>query len=253
MDLFDLSGHVAVVTGGNRGIGLGMARGLAKAGAAVAVWGRDEERNDAAVAELGDFGSDAVGIVCDVADPDDIAAAMVATIDHHGKVDSFFANAGTTGATVFEDMTLDEWRRVIDVNLTGVFVSTQAAARRMIEQGDGGSIVITTSVAARLGIPQSPHYTASKGAAMLLGKAEAVRLARFGIRVNMISPGWVDTEMTVGVQAHQRSNEMAMSRTPQRRWGTPGDFEGAAVFLASEASAFMTGAELLLDGGFSAG
>lgn len=252
MKLFDLSGHVSVVTGGNRGIGLGMARGLAGAGAGVAVWSRDASRNREAVAELTGLGVDAISLGCDVSDPDDVAAAMSATVDHFGHVDSFFANAGTTGAVKYAEMTLEEWNRVMDVNVTGVFLTTQAASRQMIRQEAGGSIVMTASLAATFGIPQSPHYTASKGAVLQLARATAVHLARYGIRVNVISPGWIDTEMTEGVQAHEKSNQYAMARTPLRRWGNPDDFEGPAVFLASDASRFVTGSQLVVDGGFAA-
>lgn len=252
MDLFDLDGHVAIVTGGNRGIGLGMARGLARAGARVAVWSRDETRNHEAVTMLRAIGGDAMGVGCNVADPEDVAAAMAATVDHFGQVDSLFANAGTTGAVRFEEMSLEEWNRVMDINVTGVFLTSQAAARQMITQGHGGSMVFTASLAATFAIPQSPHYTASKGAVLQLAKAEAVRLARYAIRVNVLSPGWIATEMTEGVQAHEKSNQHAMARTPLRRWGTPDDFEGPAVFLASAASRFVTGSELVVDGGFRA-
>jgi NAD(P)-dependent dehydrogenase (short-subunit alcohol dehydrogenase family) len=252
MELFDLTGHVAVITGGNRGIGLGMARGLARAGAGVAVWSRDASRNDVAVDELRGIGADAISIGCNVADPGAVAAAMSATVDHFGRLDSLFANAGTTGAVTFEEMSLEEWDRVMDVNVTGVFLTTQAAARQMIRQESGGSIVVTASLAATFGIPQSPHYTASKGAVLQLARAEAIRLARHGIRVNVISPGWIDTEMTEDVRAYEKANQFAMARTPMRRWGTPEDFEGPAVFLASRASEFMTGSELTVDGGFGA-
>lgn len=252
MDLFDLTDHVAIVTGGNRGIGLGMARGLAAAGAGVAIWSRNAERNAAAAAELQGIGADAVGVECDVSDAQSVGAALDATVDRFGKVDSLFANAGTTGAVKFEEMTLEEWRLVIDINLTGVFLTSQAAAQQMIRQGSGGSMVFTASLAATFGIPQSPHYTASKGGVLQLARAEAVRLARYGIRVNVVSPGWVATEMTEGVQAYKKANELAMARTPMRRWGTPDDFAGPAVFLASEASRFVTGAELQVDGGFRA-
>ena len=251
MDLFDLTGHVSVITGGNRGIGLGMAGGLAKAGASVAVWSRDEDRNAAAVAEISEHG-EAAGYRCDVTDPEDVAEVMEATVSRFGRVDSFFANAGTTAAVKFEEMDLSEWQRVVDVNLTGVFLTVQAATRQMIRQGDGGSIVATASLAASIGIPQSPHYGATKGGVLQLVRSTAVRLARYGIRVNALSPGWIATEMTTEVQAHDKSNQYAMLRTPMRRWGTPEDFEGPAVFLASPASAFMTGAELFIDGGFRA-
>ncbi len=251
MEYFDLTGRVAVVTGGNRGIGLGFARGLAAAGASVALWSRDVARNEAAIAELSERTA-AAGFVCDVSDRASVDAALAATLERFGRVDSLFANAGTSGGVRFEEMTEQEWLRVMDVNVTGLFHTTQAAAQRMIEQGEGGSIVITASLAARFGLPTAPHYTASKGAALQLGRALAVRLARYAIRVNVISPGWIATEMTEEVQSDERFNMFAMARTPLRRWGDAADFEGAAVFLASDASSFMTGAELVIDGGFSA-
>ena len=138
----------------------------------------------------------------------------------------------------------------MDVNVTGVFLTTQAAAREMIRQESGGSIVITASLAATFGIPQSPHYTASKGAVLQFARAAAGRLARYDIRVNVISPGWIATEMTEDVQSFDKANQLAMARTPMRRWGTPEDFEGPAVFLASDASQFMTGSQMMVDGGF---
>ncbi|HSF84768.1 MAG TPA: glucose 1-dehydrogenase, partial [Acidimicrobiia bacterium] len=247
MEIFDLTGRVAVVTGGNRGIGLGLARGLAKAGSSVSVWSRDPERNRDAVAELESLGP-AAGIQCDVADRASVDAAMAATVERFGRVDSLFANAGTSGGVRFEEMDVVEWNRVMDVNVTGVFHVAQAAARQMIAQGEGGSMAFTASLAAHFGLPTAPHYTASKGAVLQLAKSLAVRLARHRIRVNVISPGWIATEMTEEVQADEKSNMFAMARTPMRRWGEPADFEGAAVYLASSASSFMTGAELMIDG-----
>lgn len=251
MDIFDLTGRVAVVTGGNRGIGLGLATGLAKAGASVAVWSRDPARNEAAVAELEKLGP-ALGVACDVTDAASVDVAMTETVQRFGRVDALFANAGTSGAVRFEDMDETEWHRVIDVNVTGVYLTAQAATRQMVAQGEGGSLVFTASLAARFGLPTAPHYTASKGAVLQLARALAVRLARHQIRVNVISPGWIATEMTDAVQADEKMNMVAMARTPMHRWGEPADFEGAATFLASDASRFMTGAELVIDGGFSA-
>jgi len=251
MNLFDLAGHTAVVTGGNRGIGLGYARGLVKAGAAVAVWARDQATNEAAVAELSDIG-EAAAFVCDVTDVDTIDDAMSRTTDRFGRIDSFFANAGTTGAAKFEELAISDWQHVVDVNLTGVFQTSQAAARQMIAQGTGGSIVATASIAGTIAIPQSAHYSATKGGVLQLVRAAAVRLARFEIRVNAISPGWIATEMSSAAQAHEKTNSMILDRTPLRRWGTPADFEGVAVFLASEASSYMTGSEIHIDGGLLA-
>lgn len=249
---FDLSGHVGVVTGGNRGIGLGLARGLARAGAAVAIWSRDQERNRAAAAELEGVGAEAAAFACDVSVPADVEEALTATLERFGRVDSLFANAGTTGVGFLPDLDEEEWRRVLDVNLTGAYLCARAAAGHMIERGEGGSLVFTASLAAHFGIPQSPHYTATKGGLLALARSLAVGLARYRIRVNVLSPGWIDTEMTEAVQAHEKLSSLFMARTPARRWGNPSDFEAAAVFLAGPGSAFMTGSELTVDGGFSA-
>jgi len=252
MEHFDLAGHVSVVTGGNRGIGLGIARGLARAGARVAIWSRADDRNRAAVAEIEALGGHALAVGCDVADEASVAAAMEATLAEFGYVNSLFANAGTSGMAKFPaDFALDEWHRVLDVNLTGVFLTTRIVADHLVDRGEGGSIVLTGSVVARLALPLAPHYTASKGAVLSLGRALANRLGRHGVRVNVLSPGWVETEMAAGVITDERSAGYFMSRIPLRRWGSPEDFEGPAVFLASPASRYMTGAELVVDGGIS--
>jgi NAD(P)-dependent dehydrogenase (short-subunit alcohol dehydrogenase family) len=251
MSTFDLTGRVAVVTGGNRGIGLGMARGLAKAGASVAIWSRNEERNAEAVAELTALGPGAAAFACDVADRASVETAMAATAARFGRVHSLFASAGVSAGVRFEDMETAEWEHVIDVNLHGVYHTTQVAARHMIEHGGGGSLVLLASVLAHFGMASAPHYSASKGAVLQLAKSLAARLARYGIRVNTISPGWIATEMTEELRSDERLAGMGLARTPMRRFGTPDDLEGPAVFLASDASAFMTGAELVVDGGYS--
>ena len=252
MELFDLAGHVSVITGGNRGIGLGMARGLAKAGARVAIWSRTEDRNRAAVAEIESLGGEALAFSCNVADEASVAEAMEATLEGFGFVNSLFANAGTSGFGKFpSEFALEEWQRVIDVNLTGAFLTTRIVANHLVERGEGGSIILTSSVVSQMTIPLAPHYTASKGAILSLGRALANRLGRNGIRVNVLSPGWVDTEMGDPVISNERSAEYYMQRIPLRRWGDSEDFGGPAVFLASSASRYMTGAELIVDGGIS--
>jgi len=218
----------------------------------VAIWARAEDRNRAAVAEIEGLGGQAVAFPCDVTDEASVAEAMAATLAAFGQVDSIFANAGTSGIAKFPaDFPLDEWRRVMDVNLTGVFLTARAAADHMVDRAHGGSIVLTGSIVARLALPLAPHYTASKGAVLSLGRSLAGRLGRHGIRVNVLSPGWVETEMAEGVISDERSAGYFMARTPLRRWGAAEDFEGPAVFLASTASRFMTGAELVVDGGIS--
>jgi len=253
MSLFDLSGRVAVITGGNRGIGLGIASGVAEAGAAVAIWARDPRRNRAAADGLVAAGADAAAFPCDVTDPGSVANAMDSTLDRFGRVDVLFANAGITGASAIQDLEEDEWQRVIDTTLTGVYRVVRPAVIHMKERGKGGSIILTASVFAGRGLPFSPHYSAAKGGVLNLGRSLAVSLARYGIRVNVLSPGWVETEMTEAVRDHDKANASALGRTPMRRWGTPGDLAGPAVFLAAEASRFVTGAELVVDGGFAAG
>lgn len=253
MDLFDLTGHVSVVTGGNRGIGLGLARGLARAGASVALWARDLDAADRAVLELNDLGAgEADTVACDVTDEMSVAGALDATVDRFGKVDSLFANAGATSGVSFPEMELSDLEDVLEVNVGGVFLVARELARHLIARDSAGSINITSSIAAHHGLPTAPHYSASKGAATALARALAVRLARHRIRVNVIAPGWIATEMTDELQGHERFENALQTRVPMRRWGTAEDFEGAAVFLASDASSFMTGAELTIDGGYSA-
>lgn len=253
--MFDLTGTTAVVTGGNRGIGLGYARGLAKCGANVAIWSRHEEKNRAAVTELRSLGAEAESFECDVTDEVSVAAATTATIETFGSIDSLFANAGISNSAAFPDhFSLDQWRSVLDVNLDGVFLTCREVAKAMIADGGGGSIVLTASIAGRLGIPSQPHYSASKGAVLNLTRALAQSLAKHGIRVNSVSPGFVETDMTDGWTGNERFEQvMIKGRVPLRRWGTAADFEGVAVYLASDASSFMTGADLILDGGMITG
>lgn len=249
---FDLTGRVAVVTGGNRGIGLGISRGLAKAGAKLAIWSRDVERNTHALADLKALGAEAIAVSCDVSDETSVAAALAETLAVFGQVDMLFANAGTSSSVVFPEVSLPEWDQVLATNLTGSFLAARAVTAHLIERGVGGVIVFTASVVAHAGLPLAPHYTASKGGLVALAKSLAVRLARYQIRVNVLSPGWVISEMTDSLQADPKFEQVFIKRTPLRRWGTPEDFEGPAVFLAADASAFMTGAELIVDGGFTA-
>lgn len=253
MDLFDLSGHVSIVTGGNRGIGFGLARGLAQANASVAIWARDLAKADEAVERLDGIGKgEVVAVGCDVSDERSVGDALEATVDRLGKVDSVFANAGVTSGVTFPDMELSELEHVFEVNVAGVFLVAREVARHLIARDAPGSIVITSSIAANRGNPTAPHYSASKGAATALARALAVRLARHRIRVNVIAPGWAATEMTDDLQGNERFEDALRFRVPLRRWGTAEDFEGAAVFLASPASAYMTGTELVIDGGYSA-
>jgi NAD(P)-dependent dehydrogenase (short-subunit alcohol dehydrogenase family) len=247
--LFDLSGHVAVVTGGTSGIGRGIATALAGAGADVAIWGRDQERNRAAREELSENGTRIVDVVCDVSDPASVDAAFRHTLAELGRIDSCFANAG--GADLgpsFAEMTLDEFRAVVSVNLEGAFLTFQGAARHMIERGGGGSLVGISSLAAVEGMARGQHYAASKAGLIAMTRSLAVELARHGIRANAILPGWIETPATE--RQFAAIGERVLARIPERRWGVPADFAGAAVYLAGDASAYHTGDELVIDGGY---
>lgn len=250
--MFDLTGQVAVVTGGNRGIGLGFAIGLAKAGASVSVWGRNPQRNHDAMALISEAGGEAHAVACDVSDERQVQEATATTLEYFGRVDSLFANAGTSGAVSFPDLDLETWNAMMTTNVTGTLLPVREITRHMLERGGGGSIVVTSSIGATHGLPVAPHYSASKAAQLGLVKALAVRLGKQGIRVNAVCPGWVSTELTAPQQDHEAFQESIRTRVPLRRWGTPEDFEGIAVYLASPASAFMTGTEIVLDGGYSA-
>jgi NAD(P)-dependent dehydrogenase (short-subunit alcohol dehydrogenase family) len=248
---FSLENHVALVTGGNSGIGLGMAAGLARAGADVAIWGRRAERNEEAAEQLRAHGTRVHAVVCDVADPGEVDAAFADTLDALGRIDSCFANAGVgSGGVPFLEMDLDEFRRVTRVNLEGAFLVLQGAARHMVERGGGGSLVGVSSLAAVEGQQRGQHYAASKGGLLSMIRACAVELARHRIRANAILPGWIETPMTAGFTDNPKVMERVLPRVPLRRWGTPDDFAGAAVYLASPLSEYHTGDELIVDGGY---
>jgi NAD(P)-dependent dehydrogenase (short-subunit alcohol dehydrogenase family) len=252
MALFDLRGHVALITGGNSGIGLGMAHGLAECGADVAIWGTNEGKNAAAEEELKTHGTRVVAVRCDVGEEADVIAAFAATVEALGKVDSCFANAGVGGgARSFMEMTTDEWRRVLRVNLDGTFFTLRAVTQHMVERGEGGSLVGTASLAAIEGQARGQHYAATKGGLISMMKALSVELARHQIRANTILPGWIDTPMTAPAFNWDRFRDKVLPRVPFRRWGEPEDFAGIAVYLASDASKYHTGDTFVIDGGYS--
>jgi len=247
----NLNGHVALVTGGNGGIGLGMARGLARAGADIAIWGRNVEKNAAAASELAKLGVTAQAFEVDVTDETRVGSAMAATLASFGRVDSCFANAGVGKAAPFVDMTIADWNSVVDINLVGAFLTFREAARHMIARGGGGKLVGIASIGSIHGMPRQAQYSASKAGLGALVRSLAVELARHGIQANTILPGWIETDMTEGARAWDKLRETVVQRTPARRWGRPEDFEGIAVYLASHASDFHTGDTLRVDGGYA--
>jgi NAD(P)-dependent dehydrogenase (short-subunit alcohol dehydrogenase family) len=250
--LFDLSGKVALVTGGNSGIGLGFAEGLAACGADVCIWGRNEEKNAAATAVLEEHGGRVLALRCDVADPEAVERSFAAAVSELGRVDACFANAAVGGSgTPFAEIGLDEWRRIMTINLEGAFTTLQAAVRHMVETGRGGSLVATTSTATVFGAPRSEHYAATKAALIAMVRGLSVEHARHGIRANAVMPGWIDTPMTERVLHTEVFETKVLRRVPLRRWGTGADFRGIAAYLAGDASAYHTGDVLTIDGGYS--
>ena len=258
MSEFDLSGRVAVITGGNGGIGLGMADALAAAGCAVSIWGRNEAKNASALARLRRHGQKIEARICDVSDRHAVEAAFKETLAHFGRVDACFANAGIGGGgrRAFVDRSEEEWRRMFAVNLESVFHLFQVAARHMTDRagrGDAfGRLVATSSMASLFGTARNEHYAATKAAINALVRALAVELARYGITANAILPGWIRSEMTAGIMANEKFVNNVTPRIPMRRFGEPEDFGGIAVYLVSKASSYHTAETFVIDGGYSA-
>jgi NAD(P)-dependent dehydrogenase (short-subunit alcohol dehydrogenase family) len=249
--MFDLTGKVAVVTGGNRGIGLGIARGFAKAGATISIWSRGEVRNEEAVAELAGLGATVSSERCDVSQEDDIRRCTDATVEQYGRIDICVANAGYGAGQNPLEMSLEDWRRLLAVNFDGAFLTLRDAARHMKNRGGGGKLIAISSITANFGSPKQVHYAAGKAGLDGMVRSLAVELASYDIQVNSIQPGWIVTEATAGAQAFEPLDKVVKQRTPARRWGTPEDLEGLAVYLASPASNFHTGDCIRVDGGYS--
>jgi NAD(P)-dependent dehydrogenase (short-subunit alcohol dehydrogenase family) len=249
---FDLTGHVSLITGGNSGIGLGIAEALAGAGADLCIVGRRAERNEAAAEELRRHGGRVLPVRCDVADPDAVEAAVASAAAELGDLDSCFAVAGVpSGGERFIDLSAAEVRRVLAVNLEGAIATFQSAARQMIASGRGGSLVGIASISASFGTPRGQHYAASKAGLLAVVKGCAVELARHGIRANAILPGWTMTPMGEELLSSEAFEARVLPRVPARRWGAPADFAGAALYLASPLSEYHTGDTLKIDGGYS--
>ncbi len=250
---FDLTGKVALVTGGNGGIGFGMADAMAEAGADICIWGTRKEKTDAAAEKLRRHGRKVHAQIVDVGDEKQVIDAFAETVKVLGHVDNCVANAGVSGrgkGSILE-MDYEEWRRVTRINLDGVFFTFRAAAKHMVERGKGGSLVAMASTAAIEGAARSSHYGASKGGVCAMVRALAVELARYNIAVNSILPGWIETEMTANAVANPKFAGNVLPRIPERRWGTGADFGPLAVYLASDATKYTTGRDFVIDGGYT--
>ncbi len=252
---FDLSGKVALVTGGNGGIGLGMAEALAQAGADVVIWGTKDEKNNDAGKKLASYGKRVASRKVNVANESEVVDGMGAAIETMGRVDCVIANAGIGGgAPSFSQMTIETWRRVHAVNEEGAFFTLREACKHMVDRagkGDpGGSVVGVASLAGLEGAGRNEAYSATKGAVLAMMRSIAVEHARYGVRANSIAPGWIATDMTAGAQSSTAFAEKVIPRVPMRRWGTPEDFGGIAVYLASDASKYHTGDTFVIDGGY---
>ena len=253
--LFDLDGKVALVTGGNNGIGLGMARALAAFGAHVVIWGTSAEKNAGAAAALVAAGGKVMTQAVDVADETAVDAAMSEIVETLGHVDAVFANAGIAGSPhlPFDQMSTETYRQVLGVNLDGVVFTLRAACRHMVTRGQGGSLVAVSSAGAYRPSPTTEPYVATKAALAGLMKTLAVEYATRGIRANTLVPGHVGAGMNVGRVADPEVSARVLDRVPVGRWGTADDFAGITVYLASDASRFHTGDTLVLDGAFTSG
>ncbi len=253
---FDLTGKVALVTGGNGGIGLGMADAIAQAGGDVVIWGTNAEKNAAAEKQLKKHGKRVSVRRVDVADEKAVIAEMKAAVAEMGRIDGVFANSGIgVPVSSFLDITGEHLRKIESVNLDGAIFTLREGARHMVERsqkGDtGGSLVVVSSLSAIDGAARNEHYAATKGAVIAVIRGLAVEFARYEVRANAILPGWIATDMTRGGQASEKFNERVIGRVPMRRWGKPEDFGGIAVYLMSDASAFHSGDSLLIDGGYA--
>lgn len=253
---FDLTGKVALVTGGNGGIGLGMAQALAQAGADVAIWGTNADKNRAAEAALKTSGRRVLVQKIDVASEAQVVDGMGTAVEKLGRVDAVFANAGIGLASrSFLDITIEQFRKVVSVNQEGAFFTLREASRHMRDRatkGDaGGSLAVVASLAAIEGAARNQHYAATKGAVISMMRAIAVEFARDGVRANAILPGWIATDMTAIAQTSTVFTDKVISRVPARRWGQPADFGGIAVYLASDASAYHSGDTFVIDGGYA--
>lgn len=247
----DLNGLTAVVTGGNSGIGLGMARGLAKAGANVVVWARNTERSQTVTDELNELRVNAQAVACDVTSEASVQTALDETVHRMGKVDVLVASAGIADAAPLIDTTLEQWQHILHTNLDGTFLTVRAVGRHMVERGQGGSIVILSSMISRYGAKDQAAYAVSKSGLIGLGRTVAVEFARYRIRCNVLIPGWFATPMNAHLRADERFVLATTQRTPARRWADPVELEKTIAYLADPSLTFHTGDEVVVDGGYT--
>jgi 2-deoxy-D-gluconate 3-dehydrogenase len=253
MNLFDLKGKVAVITGGNGGIGLGMAQGLASCGASIVIAGRDAEKAATALTSLRELGAEASFVAADVTRKADCVALIAGAAEKFGHVDILVNNAGTSVRKMPQDLSEDEWHHVLDTNLTSAFLCSQAAYPAMVKAG-GGKMINIGSMMSLFGAPYATAYASSKGGIVQMSRAMATAWAKDNIQVNAVLPGWIDTDLTKRArQQVDGLHDSVQKRTPHGRWGTPLDMAGVAAFLASAASDFITGTAIPVDGGFSIG
>jgi 2-dehydro-3-deoxy-D-gluconate 5-dehydrogenase len=251
MKLFDLEGRAAIVTGGNGGIGLGIARGLAQAGAALVIAARDARKSAAAVKELTTAGGQVAAVEVDVRREASCREMVQKTLDRFGRLDILVNNAGTNIRKQPQEYLLEEWHTVLETNLTSAFMCCQAAYPAMVRAG-GGKIINIGSMMSIFGASFTAPYAASKGGIVQLTKVLATAWAKDNIQVNAVLPGWIDTDLTRKAREQVAGlHERVLARTPAGRWGTPDDHGGIAVFLASPASDFVTGTAIPVDGGYS--
>jgi NAD(P)-dependent dehydrogenase (short-subunit alcohol dehydrogenase family) len=248
---FDLSGRVAVVTGGNGGIGFGIAAALGAAGATVAVWGRDEAKTERAVGRLADQGVTAGGFRCDVSVEDDVARCTQETVTRFGRLDVSVANAGANSHIPFLDTTLAQWRRGLDTNLTGAFLCFRESAKQMVDAGEGGSLIAVSSVASRHAAPMMAGYATAKAGLGGLVRSLAAELAPHRIRCNVLIPGFTENERLQADTVPAEFDIEVVSSVPAGRWGTPADLGHAAVYLADPSLSYHTGGEVIVDGAYS--
>ena len=248
-NLFDLTGRVAVVTGGNGGIGRSIALGLAQAGAAVAVLARNEEKNQHVISEIQALGVAALAVKVDVSVREELRPALAKVEQALGPISILVNNAGIAVIAGVLDQTPEDWDKVIETNLNACFLISKLAAKSMVKQGQG-KIINIVSMYSFFGSALVPSYSAAKGALIQLTKSMAIELAPFGIQVNAIAPGWIETDMTAPLKSSPLYQEI-ITRTPAGRWGNPDELSGTAVYLASRASNFVTGATICVDGGYA--